>query len=85
MRNNVCYIYVLRSLKNKKRYIGFTKRDPSIRLREHNNGSNIFTRGNRPFVLLYSEKFSSEQEVRRRERFLKTGQGRKFLDTIIPR
>jgi len=80
----MCYVYVLRTLKNKKRYTGFTKDNPQVRLKEHNFGTNSFTRNNRPFVLLYSEKFASEDQARIREKFLKTGQGRRFLDKTIP-
>lgn len=78
------FVYVLKSLKNNKRYTGFTLKDPEIRLKEHNFGTNSYTRQNRPFVLSYFEKFSSIEEARRREKFLKTGQGRRFLDRIIP-
>jgi putative endonuclease len=78
------YVYVLKSLNNNKRYTGFTNKEPQIRLTEHNSGTNSYTRANRPFVLLYSERFSSEEEARRREKFLKTGRGRKVLDRLIP-
>ena len=78
------YVYVLKSLKTDRRYAGFTSKDPQIRLKEHNSGTNFFTRHNRPFVLLYSEIFSTEEQARKREKFLKTGQGRKFLDKLIP-
>ncbi|MDP3970199.1 MAG: GIY-YIG nuclease family protein [bacterium] len=73
-------IYVLRSLKNGKRYIGSTEKDPKERLREHNRGSNRWTRYNKPFKLVYVESFSSRTEARKRENFLKSGQGRKWLD-----
>jgi len=78
------YIYVLKSLKNNKKYTGFTQKDPKIRLKEHNNGTNSYTRQNRPFELVYFETFIEEEKARIRERFLKTGQGRRFLDKIIP-
>jgi len=77
------YIYVLKSLKNKTRYVGFTENYPEHRLKEHNSGGSQYSRHNRPFVLVYSETFAKEGEARRRERFLKTGQGRRFLDRVI--
>jgi len=79
----VYYIYVLLSVKNKRRYVGFTRNDPMDRLKGHNNGNSQYTRNNRPFILVYSEPFAEEEKARKRERFLKTGQGRKFLDKII--
>jgi putative endonuclease len=78
------HIYVLKSTKTNKRYIGFTSRDICVRLKEHNSGTSFWERNNRPFVLLYSEEESSLQKAKIREKFLKTGQGRRFLDKIIP-
>ena len=76
------YIYVLESLRNKKRYVGYTSKDISIRLKEHNTGSNNFTSQNGPFVLFYSEALSDKTSAIKREKFLKSGQGRKFLDNM---
>lgn len=78
-------VYVLVSLKNNKRYVGYTSKDPKVRLEEHNRGCGTWTRRNRPFELVYHEEYSSSREAKARERFLKGSQGRKFLDTIIPR
>ena len=76
------FVYVLKSKRNGKRYVGYTSKTPKERLREHNKGDNIWTRQNRPFVLKYSELYSVKTEAIRREHYLKSGQGRKFLDTI---
>ena len=77
-------VYVLRSLKNDKRYVGFTSKTSELRLNEHNEGKNSYTRNNGPYKLIYSESFPEEQAARQREKFFKTGNGRKFLDRIIP-
>ena len=77
-------VYVLKSFRNNKRYIGFTSKALELRLSEHNEGKNSYTRNNRPYKLIYSELFSEEQAARRREKFFKSGNGRKFLDRIIP-
>ncbi len=79
------HVYVLRSVKNGKRYVGSTSKDAMERLAEHNAGVNRWTKSNRPFILLYVEDFSSRTEARKRENFLKTGQGREWLDVIVPR
>lgn len=76
-------VYVLRSERNRKRYVGSTGKNPEMRLKEHNAGSNRFTKYNRPFRLIYSESFATLQEARSREQYLKSGQGRKFLDNIL--
>jgi putative endonuclease len=80
---NMFSIYVLKSLKNNKRYTGYTSKTPQERLREHNSGKNNFTRQNRPFVLVYNERYETKTEAMKREIFLKSGQGRKFLDSIL--
>ena len=75
-------VYVLKSKKNGKRYVGYTSKEAEVRLHEHNTGSNKFTRQNKPFYLLYTEAYINKTEAIRREKFLKSGQGRKFLDQI---
>jgi len=77
------FIYVLKSVKNGKRYIGSTKVLPAIRLKQHNYGSNKWTKQNRPFELIYIEKYPNVTEARQRERFLKSGVGRQQLDNIL--
>lgn len=72
------YVYVLESLVDRKRYIGFTH-DLRKRLEEHQNGKSIATRARRPFNLVYYEACTNELDARRRERYLKGTQGRKFL------
>ena len=77
------FIYVLKSIKNGKRYIGSTDLLPEDRLRKHNYGSNKFTKGNKPFELIYQESYINKTEARKRENFLKSGVGRKYLDQIF--
>jgi len=73
-------VYVLRSLRNGRYYVGFTSRPVEQRLEEHNRG---FPRGwssrNGPFEVVHQESYGSEGEARRRERFLKSGRGREWL------
>jgi len=76
------YVYVLESLANGKHYVGSTSKPPEVRLREHNGGSNRWTRHNRPFKLVYYEEHQSMAEARRRERFLKSGAGRRMRDEL---
>ena len=77
------FIYILKSLKNGKRYVGSTDFLPEERLKKHNYGSNKFTRGNGPFELIYKEEYPNKTEARKRENFLKSGVGRKYLDGIL--
>jgi putative endonuclease len=79
------YVYVLKSERNKKRYVGYTSKTPEERLKSHNKGDNAWTSQNRPFKLVYSELAESKHDAIIREKFLKSGQGRALLDKIIPR
>ncbi|MCD4762161.1 GIY-YIG nuclease family protein [bacterium] len=76
-------VYVLRSLKNNKRYVGHTSKDAFTRLKEHNRGCNKWTKQNGPFEIIYTEKYNTKTEAIKREHFLKSGQGRKWLDENI--
>lgn len=72
------YVYVLESQKDKENYVGFTT-DIRKRIEEHNKGLNFSTRPRRPFKLIYCELCTNENDARRRERYLKTTRGRRFL------
>ena len=78
------YVYVLKSLRNNKRYTGYTQKDPIDRLKDHNSGSSDWTRRNGPFNLSYFETFSDKRSALKREKYLKTGAGRRFLDKVNP-
>ena len=77
------YVYVLWSAKLRKRYVGSTQ-DVHKRLFEHNRGSNKFTKGGIPWKLIYTEEFQTKSESLKREKYLKSGQGRKWLDEKFP-
>ena len=78
-------VYVLKSIKNTKRYIGFTTKPISKRLDWHRWGLTAWTKHNGPFELMHYEEFQDKAKAIRRERFLKTGNGRKTLDLILMR
>jgi len=75
-------VYVLWSDKLQKRYVGSCE-DIKLRLKQHNNGESKFTKGGIPWVLIYSEIFPTNSEARKRELFLKSGVGRKWLDENV--
>ena len=72
------YTYVLRSMKDGKLYTGHTE-DLERRIAEHNRGKVKSTASRVPFVLVYSETFSTRSEARWYERYLKTASGKKKL------
>ena len=76
------YIYVLKSKKDLKRYIGLTN-NLERRLLLHNSGKVKATKNRRPFELIYFEKFENRTKAAKREKFLKSGKGREFLKSIL--
>jgi len=64
------YVYLLRSRKDQKFYIGFTS-DLKRRFAEHNNGESQSTRSRIPFDLIYYEAYKSKADAMTRERKLK--------------
>lgn len=72
------YTYVLESIKDGDKYIGYTN-DLRRRLEEHNKGKSFATEPRRPFKLIYFEACLNEVDAKRRETYLKTNQGRRFL------
>jgi putative endonuclease len=49
------YVYILKSLKDYRHYIGYTA-DLGKRLLEHNRGKSVSVRNRGPFELLYAEE-----------------------------
>jgi putative endonuclease len=76
-------VYVLQSLKNNWLYIGMTRKDPRTRLEEHNTGKNKYTRLHSPYSLVYFEMHYCSKCARQREKFLKSGIGRKLIKTFL--
>ena len=76
------FVYVLRSLKDFKNYVGFTE-NLDRRFEEHNSGLVKSTRNRSPFKLLYSETFKTKKEALKKEKFFKTGKGREYLKTLL--
>lgn len=79
------YIYVLQSKKDKRWYTGFTV-DLRKRLKEHNEGLYIsWTKGRGPFNLIYYEACRNKQDAQQREKYLKTGMGKRYLKNRLKR
>jgi len=69
------YVYILKSLKTKKLYIGHTD-NLARRLEEHNTGcGGKYTWQNGPWTLLYSESYPDRSSAVKREQYLKSTKG----------
>ena len=78
------YTYVLKSKKDNKWYTGFTK-DLRKRFSQHNNNEMFSTKGRGPFELTYYEACVNEQDARMREKYLKSGMGKRYLKNRLKR
>lgn len=72
------FTYVLRSLKDKKLYIGYTN-DIDRRISEHMMGKVTATKNRLPLQLIYYEAYFNKKDAKGREKFLKGGSGHKYL------
>ena len=73
------YTYVLRSIDGKHRYVGHCK-NLNSQLNQHNSKNVKAIRYNRPWKIVFSEKFKSINDAIYRERFLKSANGQNWLD-----
>jgi len=78
------YVYVIRSKKDKKWYTGCAK-DVRKRFNEHNEGKVVSTKGRGPFELIYYEASVSKEDAFAREKYLKTGMGKRYLKNRLKR
>ena len=76
------YIYVLKSKKDGKLYIGCTSNIEN-RVRYHNEGKVFSTKGRRPLVLIFKEEYLDKYEAFKKERYYKTAKGKKELKNKI--
>jgi len=74
----IYYVYVLRSLIDKKFYTGYTS-DLKRRLDEHNSGISTSTKWRRPFTLIYFEGSRNIKDAMKREKYLKTTYGKRYI------
>jgi putative endonuclease len=70
------YTYILYSASLNKYYIGFTSDVLDSRIQKHNSNHKGFTGGKGDWKIVYSEKYSTEIEARRRERQIKKWKSR---------
>jgi putative endonuclease len=75
-------IYVLKRTTTGKHYSDSTQ-NLSARLKAHNDGLSLFTKGCGSWVMVYSEAYPKRSAALARQKFLKSGSGREFLKGVI--
>jgi len=78
----MAYLYILKSLKYQKLYVGSTI-DLEHRLIEHNSGLSTYTKLYLPWNIIYKEEHEDIREARKREKYFKSCAGRKFIKNKI--
>lgn len=72
------YVYILKSVKDNKLYIGKTT-NLVERMKKHNRGEVKATKARRPLKLIFYEAFCHKTDAGRDELFFKSGYGREVL------
>jgi putative endonuclease len=78
----MAHIYVLRSERNGRFYIGFSE-NLDGRLADHNNGKVKATRNLRPWTMVYREEFPDAASARKREFKLKSMKSHGYIQGLI--
>lgn len=78
------YVYVLRSTKSEAFYTGYTS-DLRKRLSEHREGKSMYTKHRGPYDLIYYEACMDANDALAREKYLKTGMGKRYLKNRLKR
>lgn len=76
------YVYALRSAADLQLYVGLTN-DLRERLRMHNAGLVASTKERVPLELIYWEGCLCRRDAARREKYLKTAWGKRYLKTRL--
>lgn len=76
------YVYVLRSVRDHGFYIGYSS-NLRRRLLEHAEGNSFATSYRGPWKLIYYEAYLEQADALGRERYLKSGAGRRFLKSQL--
>ncbi|HMJ48753.1 MAG TPA: GIY-YIG nuclease family protein [Ferruginibacter sp.] len=76
-------MYAIISEINNDIYVGIAK-DEEKRLKEHNSGRNRYTKGLKPWKIIYKELQLDWESARKREKYLKSGIGKEFLKSLVP-
>ncbi len=78
------FTYLLESKRDKRWYTGCAN-DLRKRFKQHNDGSVPSTKGRGPFIIIYYEACFNKNDAFARERYLKSGMGKRYLKNRLKR
>ena len=76
------HIYILQSEKTGKYYVGSTN-NVTERFEQHNKGRVHSTKSGKPWRMIYSEKFDTLSEARKRELQIKNWKSRSAIERLM--
>ena len=76
------YLYILKSVKDNKYYIGSTS-NIEKRMEYHNKGYSKATKYRRPLKLVYCESYDTKTEALKREILIKKYKSSKYIKYLI--
>jgi len=76
------FTYIIYSDSKDKYYVGYTQ-DIETRLAKHNNGATRSTRPGRPWILVYSEKYTEKSAAIKLEIGIKKMKSRIYIEQLI--
>jgi putative endonuclease len=82
---NKATVYIIRSQRTSRYYIGFTTKMVEDRVLEHNDAKfeDAFTKRDRPWVLHFQIICKSEKQARGIEAHIKKMKSRKYIDNLL--
>ena len=75
-------LYILYSKSLERYYVGFTN-DIERRIKEHNRVKGKYTDVGIPWVIVYSEHFSTKKEAMDREKYIKSKKSKRYIIELI--
>jgi putative endonuclease len=84
VRASMYYVYILRNAETGRYYTGYTQ-NLRKRLTEHNTKKSSYTSYSGPYQLIYYEACLNMYDAQAREKYLKTGMGKRYLNNRVKR
>ncbi|QAT16522.1 hypothetical protein BU251_01650 [Candidatus Velamenicoccus archaeovorus] len=75
------FVYILQSKKDGTFYVGSAK-NVAERLLQHNRSQSLATKGKRPWILVGAEEYDTVSVALKREKFFKTGRGKRAIRNL---
>jgi putative endonuclease len=76
-------VYIIQSTKDKSWYYGFSG-DVEKRLKYHNEGRSTYTRGKKPWEIIFRRSFAIKADALNFEKYLKKSRNKEYIRKAYP-